>query len=57
VTGPILDRTASAEQAATECGTAPVTRAFGAYPAPVTSIFLTDSFLPGRPSAPRVVII
>lgn len=27
--GPILDRTASAEQAATECGTAPVTRASG----------------------------
>jgi transposase len=27
--GPILDRTTSAEQAATECGTAPVTRASG----------------------------
>jgi transposase len=27
--GPILDRAASAEQAATECGTAPVTRASG----------------------------
>jgi transposase len=27
--GPILDRTASAEQAAAECGTAPVTRASG----------------------------
>jgi transposase len=27
--GPILDRTASAEQAATECGAAPVTRASG----------------------------
>jgi hypothetical protein len=48
--GPILDRVDSAEQAATECGAAPVTRASGK----TTGVYFrrTANTRPAKPSRP-----
>ena len=49
--GPILDRASSAEQAASECGTSPVTRASGKRPRASTSAG-PPAPAPARPSPP-----